>query len=143
MSKRSKRRRDRATAGEAVRASSGDREGKAGRADRGNREGKAGQADRRDRLGMAGRADRTGRSVGPQRARPGGPAAAEPREAGRFADRGAGQSWGLGVQLAFVVAVFAVVALVAELAGAANLGVALGIGQIAFAIAVVYVLVRR
>jgi hypothetical protein len=93
MSKRSKRRRDPATAGEAVRASSS-----------------------------------------------GG---AEPREAGRFADRGAGQSWGLGVQLAFVVAVFAVVTLVAELAGAANLGVALGVGQIGFAIAVIYLLVRR
>jgi uncharacterized membrane protein (DUF485 family) len=32
---------------------------------------------------------------------------------------------------------------VAELAGAVNLGVALGVGQIAFAIAVVYLLVRR
>ena len=51
--------------------------------------------------------------------------------------------WGLGVQLAFLVAVFAVVVLVAELAGAANLGVALGVGQIAFAIAVIYLLLRR
>jgi hypothetical protein len=51
--------------------------------------------------------------------------------------------WGLATQLAFAVAVFAVVSLVAELAGAANLGVALGIGQVAFAIAVVYLLVRR
>jgi hypothetical protein len=51
--------------------------------------------------------------------------------------------WSLGVQLAFLVAVFAVVVLVAELAGAANLGVALGVGQIAFVIAVVYLLVRR
>jgi hypothetical protein len=51
--------------------------------------------------------------------------------------------WGLGVQIGFLVAVFGVVVLVAELAGAANLGVALGIGQIAFAIAVVYLLLRR
>jgi hypothetical protein len=36
-----------------------------------------------------------------------------------------------------------VVVLVAELAGAANLGVALGVGQIAFAIAVIYLLLRR
>jgi hypothetical protein len=50
---------------------------------------------------------------------------------------------GLGVQLALLVAVFAVVVLVAELAGAANLGVALGVGQIAFAIAVIYLLIRR
>jgi hypothetical protein len=51
--------------------------------------------------------------------------------------------WSLGVQLALLVAVFAVVVIVAELAGAANLGVALGVGQVAFAIAVVYLLVRR
>jgi hypothetical protein len=55
----------------------------------------------------------------------------------------AASGWGLGVQLAFLVAVFGVVVLVAELAGAANLGVALGVGQIAFAIAVIYLLVRR
>jgi hypothetical protein len=51
--------------------------------------------------------------------------------------------WGLAAQIGFAVAVFAVVTLVAELAGAANLGVALGIGQIALAIAVVYLLLRR
>ena len=51
--------------------------------------------------------------------------------------------WKLGVQIGFLVVVFGVVVLVAELAGAANLGVALGIGQIAFAIAVVYLLLRR
>ena len=38
-------------------------------------------------------------------------------------------------QVGILVAVFAVVSLIAELAGAANLGVALGIGEIAFAIA--------
>jgi hypothetical protein len=41
-----------------------------------------------------------------------------------------------------LVAVFAVTAGVAKLAGAANLGVALGIGQIAFAVALVVVLLR-
>jgi uncharacterized membrane protein HdeD (DUF308 family) len=55
----------------------------------------------------------------------------------------AASGWGLGVQIAFLAAVFGVVVLLAELAGAANLGVALGIGQIAFAIAVMYVLLRR
>jgi hypothetical protein len=57
--------------------------------------------------------------------------------------RGPGPAWGLPLQVAFLAAVFALVVLVAELAGAANLGVALGIGQIAFAIAVVYLLMRR
>jgi uncharacterized membrane protein HdeD (DUF308 family) len=55
----------------------------------------------------------------------------------------AATGWGLRVQLAFLAVVFAITVLVAELAGAANLGVALGIGQIAFAIAVVYLLLRR
>jgi hypothetical protein len=45
-------------------------------------------------------------------------------------------------QVAILIAVFAVVTLIAELAGAANLGVALGIGQIAFGVALVIVLVR-
>ena len=59
------------------------------------------------------------------------------------AGRVSGRAWGLAVQIAFLAAVFGVVVLVAELAGAANLGVALGIGQIAFGIAVVYLLLRR
>jgi hypothetical protein len=54
-----------------------------------------------------------------------------------------GPAWGLGVQIAFLAAVFGVVVLVAEFAGAANLGVALGIGQIGFAIAVMFLLLRR
>lgn len=45
--------------------------------------------------------------------------------------------------LAIPAAVFAVVSLVAELAGAANLGVAFGIGQIAFAVTAVWVLLTR
>ena len=48
----------------------------------------------------------------------------------------------LAAQIALLVAVFAAVAAIAELAGAANLGVALGVGQIAFAIALVFVLLR-
>jgi hypothetical protein len=51
--------------------------------------------------------------------------------------------WSLAIQIAFAVAVFAGGVLVAELAGAANLGVSFGVGQIAFAIAVTYLLVRR
>ena len=66
-----------------------------------------------------------------------------PRADGRSPARRAAPTWGLGLQIAFLAAVFAVVVLVAELAGAANLGVALGVGQIAFAIAVVYLLLRR
>jgi hypothetical protein len=66
-----------------------------------------------------------------------------PRADGRSARRPAAPTWGLGLQLALLAAVFAVAVLVAELAGAANLGVALGVGQIAFAIAVIYLLVRR
>jgi hypothetical protein len=49
----------------------------------------------------------------------------------------------LAVQLGILVAVFLGTTLIAELAGAANLGVALGIGQIAFAIAAVWLIVWR
>jgi hypothetical protein len=66
-----------------------------------------------------------------------------PRAGGRAASRRAAPTWGLGLQLALLAVVFAVTVLVAELAGAANLGVALGVGQIAFAIAVIYLLLRR
>jgi hypothetical protein len=45
--------------------------------------------------------------------------------------------------VAIPLAAFAVVALTAQLAGAANLGVALGIGQIAFAATAVWVLLTR
>jgi hypothetical protein len=51
--------------------------------------------------------------------------------------------WGLARQVGALVAVFAVTAGVAELAGAANLGTALGIGQIAFALALIAILTRR
>lgn len=49
----------------------------------------------------------------------------------------------LAVQLAILAGVFAVAVVVAELAGAANLGVAIGVGQVAFAAAVVVLLSRR
>jgi hypothetical protein len=47
------------------------------------------------------------------------------------------------VDLALMLGAFVVAALVAELAGAANLGTALTFGQIAFALAAVFVLLRR
>ncbi len=46
-------------------------------------------------------------------------------------------------QLAILVAVFAIVTALAELAGAANLGTAMGIGQIAFTATLVALLLRR
>ena len=45
-------------------------------------------------------------------------------------------------QVALLVAVFAVAVGIAELAGAANLGTAFGIAQIAFAVALVAILLR-
>ena len=49
----------------------------------------------------------------------------------------------LGVQIALLAAVFAVTTAIAELAGAANLGTAMGIGQIAFAITLIWLLLKR
>ena len=49
----------------------------------------------------------------------------------------------LTLQLALLAAVFAAATGIAELAGAANLGTALGIGQIAFVIALVALLLKR
>jgi hypothetical protein len=46
-------------------------------------------------------------------------------------------------KLAIVLAAFAVGVGIAELFGAKNLGTALGVGQLAFAVALVYVLIRR
>jgi hypothetical protein len=48
----------------------------------------------------------------------------------------------LALQIAALALVFALAAAVAELAGAVDLGTALGIGQIAFAVALVLVLLR-
>jgi hypothetical protein len=49
----------------------------------------------------------------------------------------------LPVQAALLLALFAVTTAVALLAGAANLGTAMGVGQIAFTIALVWLLLRR
>ena len=49
----------------------------------------------------------------------------------------------LPIQAALLLAVFAVTTAIAALAGAANLGTAMGIGQIAFAIELVALLLRR
>jgi hypothetical protein len=46
-------------------------------------------------------------------------------------------------QVVLLVAVFAAASGIAELAGAANLGTAFGIGQIAFVLALVALLLRR
>jgi hypothetical protein len=48
----------------------------------------------------------------------------------------------LARQIALLAGVVAITTLIAELAGAANLGTSLGIAQIAFAITVVVLLVR-
>jgi hypothetical protein len=56
---------------------------------------------------------------------------AEPRSSGRVA-----------IDVGILAAVFAVTIGIAELAGAANLGVAFGIGQVAFAIVLVVLLLR-
>ena len=113
---------------------------------RGGRPGEGRQPDGAAAAGSSGEARRGSRAASPG----GSGEARDPRRAsgrGRPAPGGpshrAASGWSLAVQLAFLVAVFAVVVLVAELAGAANLGVALGVGQIAFAIAVIYLLLRR
>ncbi|UUY01884.1 hypothetical protein LRS13_14245 [Svornostia abyssi] len=49
---------------------------------------------------------------------------------------------GLPAQLAIVLGAFAAGTVVAQLAGAANLGVAFGVGQLTFAAALVWVLLR-
>ncbi len=49
----------------------------------------------------------------------------------------------LPAQAALLLAVFALATLVAELAGAANLGTAIGVGQIAFVGTLVWLLLRR
>ena len=49
----------------------------------------------------------------------------------------------LPAKLAVLVAVFAVTAVVAELAGAANLGTSLGIAQVAFTVTLVALLLKR
>jgi hypothetical protein len=47
------------------------------------------------------------------------------------------------VDLALMIAAFVAATLIAEAAGAANLGTAMSFGQIGFALAAVYVVVKR
>jgi hypothetical protein len=49
----------------------------------------------------------------------------------------------VAVDLGIMAGAFALGTIVAELAGAANLGTAMTIGQLAFAVALVFVLLRR
>jgi hypothetical protein len=67
------------------------------------------------------------------------------RRVGRTTDEDAGLPEARPVvqNVGIVVGAFAGGTLIAELLGAANLGTAMSFGQIAFAIALVYVLVRR
>jgi len=94
----------------------------------------------------------TGRSGGPAQSgagRSGDPPESSAAQSGRGWAPGAPAPNRRPPRLSFVaqvgvlVAVFAVVSLIADLAGAANLGVALGIGVIAFAIALVAVIVKN
>jgi uncharacterized membrane protein (DUF485 family) len=52
-------------------------------------------------------------------------------------------SRGALVDIAIMLGAFALATLIAEAAGAANLGTALSFGQIAFVLAAVYVVLRR
>jgi hypothetical protein len=76
--------------------------------------------------------------------RPGseGAAGRKPAPDGLRTPEPAARRGSLAADAAILVAVLAATTAIAELAGAANLGVALGIGQIAFAIALVVVLLR-
>jgi hypothetical protein len=87
----------------------------------------------RERRGQAETGAAAGESGGPTRARPSADPAPGRRPPPRIP---------FVAQAGILVAVFAVVSLIADLAGAANLGVALGVGQIAFAIALVAVIVK-
>jgi hypothetical protein len=91
---------------------------------------------RRDRRG--------GRRSPPETAQPGGgPARVGGWTPGAPAPYRNPPRLSFGAQVGVLVAVFAVVSLIADLVGAANLGVALGIGVIAFAIALVAMIVKN
>jgi hypothetical protein len=53
------------------------------------------------------------------------------------------EPWGLGISAALALGVFVVVSLISWAAGAANLGVALGIGQVAFGVTIVALMLWR
>ena len=69
-------------------------------------------------------------------ARPTGAGGPTPRPTGPRASRR------LALDIGILVAVFAVTVGIAELAGAANLGVAIGVGQVVFAIVLVALMLR-
>ena len=136
MSKRSKRRRGPQAAG-------GERPDDTGRTPEASEEAVGGSGEARRTSGRG-----TGRRSGKARQASGrgsGVRSGEAPQHGRGTQSrpAAASDWGLAVQIAFLAGVFGVVVLIAELAGAANLGVAVGVGQIAFAIAVIYLLLRR
>ena len=136
MSKRSKRRRGPQAAG-------GERPDDTGRTPEASEEAVGGSGEARRTSGRG-----TGRRSGKARQASGrgsGVRSGEAPQHGRGTQSrpAVASDWGLAVQIAFLAGVFGVVVLIAELAGAANLGVAVGVGQIAFAIAVIYLLLRR
>jgi hypothetical protein len=101
---------------------------------------------RRKASGAPGRASAAGEERATQ-----GPAAAASSEQRRAARSGGGggrrqapaeRGPSLLVQIAVLAGIFVVTTLIAELAGAANLGIAIGIGQIVFALALVAMLLR-
>ncbi len=78
-----------------------------------------------------------------RREAPAGVEAAPPpdRYPARDSDSGRG-GMGLPVQLGLLTAVFAITVGIAELAGAANLGVSFGVGQVVFALVLLVLLIR-
>jgi hypothetical protein len=123
------RRRDRRQAGGRLdrpdRAGRPERTGRPGGADQ---PGGAGQPDRAGGPGGAGRTDRRGRPDGQ-----------DPRAGRRDRDVGAG----ILRDLAILVAAFAIGVGAAELFGAANLGVAFGVGQVVFVLTLIVLLTRE
>ncbi|MEA2361975.1 MAG: hypothetical protein QOD71_1120 [Thermoleophilaceae bacterium] len=91
---------------------------------------------------MSRRRQRTGDRPAEEAAGPERPPAEGDRAPGRRAPGRREPRLPFLAQAGILVAVFAIVSLVADLAGAANLGVALGIGQVAFAIALVAVILK-
>ena len=76
-----------------------------------------------------------------RREAPAGVEAAPPPDPGRESDSGR-DGMGLPVQLGLLTAVFAITVGIAEVVGAANLGVSFGIGQVVFALVLIVLLIR-
>src|SRR4029450_11902403 len=113
---------------------------------------------RRDRRHTGDRPDRAGRPGGPgrparpdpadraaRRGGPGGPPLPGPpnREDPRAGRRNREARAGILRDVAILVAAFAIGVGAAELFGAANLGVAFGVGQVVFALTLIVVLTRE